>query len=108
MCLEGTAHLSFGAGRFIVAVGRLCVARDFGTGAPSGLTWALGQLTSMLHGVASALTLDEFALWLNLRDVYWEREGRESIEAIALFAGLLGAGISGGSLFRGIGKEVTK
>src|SRR5215469_6503735 len=26
----------------------------------------------MLYGVGAALTLDEFALWLNLRDVYWE------------------------------------
>jgi hypothetical protein len=67
-----------------------------------------GRLTSMLSRVASALTLDEFALWLNFRDVYWEKEGRESIEAIALFTGLLRAGIFGGSLFRGIGKEVTK
>ena len=80
---------------------------EFGTGSPSGLTW-VGRLTSMLYGVAAALTLDEFALWLNLRDVYWEREGRESIEAIALFAGLLGVGIFGGSFFRGIGKEATK
>jgi len=29
----------------------------------------------MLCGIAAALTLDEFALWLNLRDVYSEREG---------------------------------
>jgi hypothetical protein len=80
---------------------------EFGTGAPSGLAWA-GRLTSMLYGVASALTLDEFALWLNLRDVYWEREGRESVEAIALFAGLLGIGIYGGAFFRGIARQVAR
>ena len=31
--------------------------------------------------------LDEFALWLNLRDVYWERQGRESIQALEIFGG---------------------
>jgi hypothetical protein len=79
---------------------------EFGTGAPSGLTWA-GRLTSMLYGVASALTLDEFALWLNLRDVYWEREGRECVEAIALFGGLLSVGIFGKAFFRAIAKEAV-
>ena len=33
--------------------------------------------------VGAALTLDEFALWLRLEDVYWAREGRESIDARA-------------------------
>ena len=47
------------------------------------------RLTALGYGVCSALILDEFALWLNLRDVYWEREGRESIEAIEIFGGLL-------------------
>jgi hypothetical protein len=47
------------------------------------------RLTALAYGVFAALILDEFALWLNLRDVYWQRQGRESIEAIAIFAGLL-------------------
>ena len=50
--------------------------------------WAF-RLTSFGYGAASALVLDEFALWLNIRDVYWQRQGRESVEALALFAGLL-------------------
>jgi hypothetical protein len=41
-------------------------------------------------------------LWLNLRDVYWEREGRESFEALALFGGLLALGVFGRMLWRGI------
>lgn len=63
--------------------------------------WA-GRLTSMIYGVAAALTLDEFALWLNLRDVYWQREGRESFEALALFGGALGIGLFGRGFFLGI------
>ena len=29
------------------------------------------------------LTLDEFALWLNLEDVYWSEKGRQSIDAVS-------------------------
>ncbi len=47
------------------------------------------RLTAFAYGVCAALILDEFALWLNLRDVYWQRQGRESVEALAIFAGLL-------------------
>jgi hypothetical protein len=51
---------------------------------------------SALFGAGAALTLDEFALWLHLDDVYWSTEGRSSIDAvmIALLVGsllLLGA-----------------
>lgn len=65
----------------------------------------VARLVAMLYGAGSALTLDEFALWLNLRDVYWGREGRESFEALALFAGLLGIGIFGRPLFKGLIKD---
>ncbi len=66
------------------------------------------RLTSMLFGVAAALTLDEFALWLNLSDVYWQREGRESYEALALFGGLLGIGIFGAPFLRGAAVHLFK
>jgi hypothetical protein len=78
---------------------------EVGTGAQGSLQW-LGRLMSMLYGVAAALTLDEFALWLNLRDVYWEREGRESFEALALFSGLLGIGLFGKSFFHGVAHHI--
>ncbi len=77
-----------------------------GTGTEGSLRW-LGRLMSMTYGVAAALTLDEFALWLNLRDVYWEREGRESFEAMALFGGLLSIGLFGRPFFHGIVKSAT-
>ena len=47
------------------------------------------RLTAFAYGICSALILDEFALWLNLRDVYWQRQGRESVEALAVFGGIL-------------------
>jgi hypothetical protein len=50
---------------------------------------------SILYGVGAALTLDEFALWLNLKDVYWSPQGRSSIDAVILFGALLSAGAWG-------------
>jgi hypothetical protein len=77
---------------------------EVGTGSATSWRW-VGRVTSMLYGVAAALTLDEFALWLNLSDVYWQREGRESYEAMAFFGGLLAIGVFGASFFRGIARE---
>lgn len=44
-----------------------------------------------LFGIGAALVLDEFALILHLRDVYWAEEGRTSIDAVfvAIAIGLL-------------------
>jgi hypothetical protein len=44
---------------------------------------------ALVFGVALALTLDEFALWLRLADVYWSPEGLESLKAAAVAAALL-------------------
>ena len=47
--------------------------------------WATDKIRhfmAILFGVGAALTIDEFALWLYLRDVYWEKQGRDSIDAI--------------------------
>jgi hypothetical protein len=41
-------------------------------------------------GIGTGLTLDEFALWLNLKDVYWTKEGRASIDAVVIAAALSG------------------
>jgi hypothetical protein len=64
-----------------------------------------GRLVSILYGAGAALTLDEFALWLNLRDVYWAREGRASIDAVILFGALLSVGWWGAPFFRGVARE---
>ncbi len=58
----------------------------------------VSRLLSCLYGVGAALTLDEFALWLNLRDVYWAREGRASIDAVIVFGAVLGMGAWGAPL----------
>ena len=43
------------------------------------------RITATTFGVAAALTLDEFALWLDLHDDYWDAAGRKSIDAVAVF-----------------------
>lgn len=84
-----------------------CWVAQVGTGMERSSVWA-GRITCLTYGVAAALTLDEFALWLNLRDVYWAREGRASLEALGLFAGILAMGIFGARFFTGIAHEVLR
>jgi hypothetical protein len=81
-----------------------CWLMNVGTG-PTAEWPIAARVTSLLYGVAAALILDEFALWLNLSDVYWQREGRESYEAMALFGSLLAVGRLGLHLFAGLGRE---
>jgi hypothetical protein len=59
------------------------------------LTSPWWQLTAIGFGVGAGFTLDEFALWVRLQDVYWSDEGRASLDAVvmaAVFAGLVTIG----------------
>jgi hypothetical protein len=49
------------------------------------------EILAVLFGIGMGLTLDEFALWLHLEDVYWTDEGRSSVDAVvvALILGLM-------------------
>lgn len=47
------------------------------------------ELVAIGFGIGMGLTLDEFALWLNLEDVYWKEKGRESIDAVVVTVMLL-------------------
>jgi hypothetical protein len=77
---------------------------EFGTRGPvSNFVTRLGAIA---FGIGAALTLDEFALWLNLQDVYWERQGRLSIDAVAIFGALLLVAIFGRDLIRALSHEV--
>ena len=44
------------------------------------------EVSAVIFGIGAALTLDEFALWLHLDDVYWSEQGRQSIDAVIIFA----------------------
>ena len=82
-------HMTFGIAGLLL-VGYLWML-EIGI-AEQGLS---SRLTASAYGTGAALTLDEFALWLNLRDVYWAKQGRESIDAVVLFGSLLGLSVIG-------------
>jgi hypothetical protein len=86
-----------------VRTGRLAVARDVVVGGVHihHFVWGISLLLvsgylavalaspprgpiALLFGCGAALTLDEFALWLHLEDVYWSEPGRRSIGAVVL------------------------
>jgi hypothetical protein len=90
----------------LLGVGYLWLAQ-VGTGIGRSLDWP-SRLTALLYGVGAALTLDEFALWLRLEDVYWAREGRESIDAVILFRAFLGVGAWGERFFHALAREAAR
>jgi hypothetical protein len=47
------------------------------------------EFVAIGFGIGMGLTLDEFALWLNLSDVYWSDKGRQSIDAVMVTTALL-------------------
>jgi hypothetical protein len=54
-----------------------------------------------VFGVGVSLTLDEFALWLHLEDVYWTKDGRKSVDAIFCALAVTGALVGGASFLSG-------
>jgi len=44
------------------------------------------DIAAGLFGVGVGLTIDEFALWVYLEDVYWAEEGRKSVDATVIAA----------------------
>jgi len=46
------------------------------------------EIVAAAFGIGTGLTLDEFALWLELKDVYWSADGRKSIDAV-IVAGII-------------------
>ena len=55
------------------------------------------EVLAAVFGAGVSLTLDEFALWLHLDDVYWTAEGRKSIDAVfvaAMICALMLVGIT--------------
>jgi hypothetical protein len=53
------------------------------------------EILAAAFGVGMGLTLDEFALWIYLRDVYWAEEGRASLDAVLVASALGGLVVLG-------------
>ena len=84
-------HLVFGIVMMMVA-GFLSFT---GPGSP----WI--ELLALTFGIGAGLTIDEFALWLYLEDVYWAEEGRSSIDAFIVAFVLAGLALLGLSPLEG-------
>jgi hypothetical protein len=73
-------HLVWGI-LLLLSMGYLGIATDLGS------PWL--ELIAIAFGIGMGLTMDEFALWLNLQDVYWQAKGRQSIDAVIVTTSLL-------------------
>jgi hypothetical protein len=65
------------------------------------------EIAAILFGVGMGLTLDEFALWLNLKDVYWAEKGRQSIDAVIVATTLIVITLLGLTLWLELWKAFT-
>ncbi|MCG5220566.1 hypothetical protein [Streptosporangium sp. KLBMP 9127] len=61
----------------------------------SGISEGWYAVTASIFGVGAALVLDEFALILHLRDVYWMEEGRASVDAVFVAVAVTGLLLTG-------------
>jgi hypothetical protein len=79
-------HLVFG-------IVTMMIAGTLGFAAHGESPWA--EICGFLFGVGAGLTIDEFALWVYLDDVYWAEEGRSSIDATVIAAAAMGLVVLG-------------
>jgi lysyl-tRNA synthetase class 2 len=65
------------------------------------------EIIAVLFGFGTGLALDEFALWLDLKDVYWTEQGRRSIDAVIVTAALSGIVLVGYSAWVDVANDVA-
>jgi hypothetical protein len=65
------------------------------------------EIVAVLFGLGAGLTLDEFALWLNLSDVYWSEKGRRSIDAVIVAGCVSGMVLVGFSAWVEVADQVA-
>ena len=97
-------HLVWGI-LILLVVGYIWLAQ-IGTGMDRPQRWM--RVTAILFGIGAALTLDEFALWLNLQDVYWSRAGGTSVRAVILFGAVLSTGVWGGAFLHAVARFLVR
>ena len=59
------------------------------------------DVAATVFGAGVGLTVDEFALWLHLEDVYWADQGRKSVDAMFCVLVITGALIGGAQFATG-------
>lgn len=63
---------------------------------------------AVFFGIGAALTLDEFALWIHLKDVYWARQGRRSIDAVIVATAIGGLVVLGLNFWQRVGHAIAR
>ncbi len=77
---DGGVHLH----HLVFGIVTMMVAGSAGFLAFGNSPWT--EICAFAFGVGAGLTIDEFALWVYLDDVYWAEEGRSSIDATVIAA----------------------
>ena len=65
------------------------------------------EIVTVLFAIGMGLALDEFALWVDLKDVYWEKEGRKSVDAMIIAGCIAGAFVVGFTAWVQLADTVT-
>lgn len=92
-------HLVWGI--LLLLIAGYAMLAEIGAGDSPASLFA-SRLLAIAYGTGAALTLDEFAIWLDLDpNAYWTRQGRASIDAVVLFGALLAIGTWGAPLLTG-------
>lgn len=61
------------------------------------------DVLAVVFGIGCGLVLDEFALVLHLKDVYWSEQGRQSVDAVILAVSVIGLLLIGQAPLGGFG-----
>ena len=77
---DGGVHLH----HLVFGIVTMMIAGTLGLAALGDSPYA--EICAFFFGVGAGLTIDEFALWVYLDDVYWAEEGRSSIDATVIAA----------------------
>ncbi len=85
-------------------IGLLMVAGYVGVTIAPPSPWH--EIIAVLFGIGTGLALDEFALWLDLKDVYWSEQGRKSIDAVIVAATITGMVLVGYTAWVDVATEV--
>ena len=80
---EGGVHLH----HLVFGITLMIAAGTFGFADFASSPWR--EICSFAFGIGVGLTVDEFALWVYLDDVYWAKEGRASIDATVVATAFL-------------------
>ena len=91
-------HYNFGIAA-LIAVGAVAVRGDE--------RWRLHPAVACAYGGGVALIVDELALLIDLKDVYWAKDGRKSVDVAVGLIGLIGSYLAGQEFWQAAAHELV-